>query len=184
MGRGSFATEAAGGRGTGEELFLDTGYVVALRHGRDQNHAVAAKHWRSRVRQGSLGGPLGEAGAVGGQREEGGPRQSRRRPSLLTTSFVFDVILTFLNSRGVHAEAVRVGNDLLETGLIELVHVGEDLLARGFALFSRRPDKRYSITDCTSFVLMRERGITTALTFDRNHFEAEGFIVEPHPPAT
>jgi len=42
----------------------------------------------------------------------------------------------------------------------------------------QRPDKRYSLTDCVSFVVMRERGIAEAFAFDR-HFEQEGFAREP-----
>jgi len=37
-----------------------------------------------------------------------------------------------------------------------------------------RPDKRYSLCDAASFLLMREHGITDALTTDR-HFDQEGF---------
>ena len=36
-------------------------------------------------------------------------------------------------------------------------------------------DKTYSLCDAVSFLLMRERGITEALTTDR-HFEQEGFV--------
>jgi uncharacterized protein len=37
-----------------------------------------------------------------------------------------------------------------------------------------RLDKSYSLCDAVSFLLMRERAITEALTTDR-HFEQEGF---------
>ena len=40
----------------------------------------------------------------------------------------------------------------------------------GFGLLRDRPDKDYSLTDCVSFVLMRERG----------HFEQEGLVREPY----
>ncbi len=50
------------------------------------------------------------------------------------------------------------------------------LLDRGFELFSRRADKEWSLTDCTSFVVMREEGLTDALTTD-HHFEQAGFSV-------
>ena len=44
----------------------------------------------------------------------------------------------------------------------------------GLALYSARPDKRYSLTDCISMQTMRREGIDEALTSDR-HFEQEGF---------
>jgi uncharacterized protein len=42
-------------------------------------------------------------------------------------------------------------------------------------LLVARQDKTYSLCDAVSFVLMRQRSITEALTTDR-HFEQEGFI--------
>jgi hypothetical protein len=44
----------------------------------------------------------------------------------------------------------------------------------GMELYADRPDKDWSLTDCISFVVMQERGITDALTGDR-HFEQAGF---------
>ena len=44
----------------------------------------------------------------------------------------------------------------------------------GFDLFANRPDKDWSLTDCISFGVMTERGLTEALTADR-HFEQAGF---------
>ena len=38
----------------------------------------------------------------------------------------------------------------------------------------RRPDKRFSLTDCISSVVMNRLGIDQALTFDA-HFEQAGF---------
>ena len=39
-----------------------------------------------------------------------------------------------------------------------------------------RPDKAWSLTDCISFAVMAERGLTEALTAD-HHFEQAGFRV-------
>jgi predicted nucleic acid-binding protein len=145
--------EGAGGAFAGtREVFLDTGYLLALERRTDQNHPRAREHWRS-LREGDL-------------------------PRLVTTIYVFDETVTYLNSRGLHASAVKVGGRLLASPSVELVQVGENLFRGAFDLLGQRPDKRYSLTDCVSFVLMRERGISTALAFDR-HFEQEGFAREP-----
>ena len=50
----------------------------------------------------------------------------------------------------------------------------DDTFARGFDLYARRPDKSWSLTDCISFVVMTDRGLTEALTGD-HHFEQAGF---------
>ena len=49
-------------------------------------------------------------------------------------------------------------------------------------LFAERGDKPYSVTDCTSFVLMRRLGLATAATLDAD-FRREGFAVVPGRPA-
>ena len=44
--------------------------------------------------------------------------------------------------------------------------------ALGF--YRTHQDKEWGLTDCSSFIIMRQRGLTEALTFDR-HFEQAGF---------
>jgi predicted nucleic acid-binding protein len=46
---------------------------------------------------------------------------------------------------------------------------------RAYQLWKSRPDKNWSLVDCTSFVLMESEGITTSLTSD-HHFGQAGFI--------
>lgn len=52
----------------------------------------------------------------------------------------------------------------------------QELFDKGVDLYARRSDKDWSLTDCISFVVMEERGITEALTGDR-HFEQAGFRI-------
>jgi predicted nucleic acid-binding protein len=137
----------------GSWVFLDTGYLIALEDADDANHPAAMEH-----REGF-----------------------RRMPSFMTTSYVVDEVVTFFNVRGHHGKAVELGEMLLSSPSVAMIHVSEDLLGRGMALLQARPDKRYSLTDCVSFVVMRERGIAMAFAFDR-HFEQEGFVREPYRP--
>jgi predicted nucleic acid-binding protein len=117
----------------------------------DQNHAAATEHWEGVVAS---------------------------HPRLVTTSWVLGEVLTFLNRRGHHAKAVQVGNVLLRSPSIELVNVDEPLLFKAWGYFQQHADKRFSLADCISFVLMKERGVETALAFDR-HFVQAGFLTEP-----
>ncbi|MFN6566461.1 type II toxin-antitoxin system VapC family toxin [Dendronalium sp. ChiSLP03b] len=64
--------------------------------------------------------------------------------------------------------------DLLENPDIETVWVNELLHREAVELLMAGPDKTYSLCDAVSFVLMRQRSVTEALTTDR-HFEQEGF---------
>ena len=56
----------------------------------------------------------------------------------------------------------------------EVVPETTDLFKEGLKLYSSRPDKGWSLTDCLSFVVMKERGILDALTSD-HHFNQAGF---------
>jgi predicted nucleic acid-binding protein len=131
--------------------FLDTSYLLALELARDQNHLQAVQHWQ---------------------------RVALSNIELITTSFVLAEVIAFLNSRGHHAKAVEVGNNLLKGISVRFVHVDAVLLLESWSYFQRHSDKDYSLADCVSFVLMRNMNINMAFTFDR-HFVQAGFLVEP-----
>ena len=57
---------------------------------------------------------------------------------------------------------------------ITVVALSPELLDAAVALIDARPDKLWSITDCMSFEIMRERNICKALTAD-HHFVQAGF---------
>lgn len=131
--------------------FADTSYWLALELTDDQNHGSALAHWLKLVKTSF---------------------------AIVTTSYVFDETITYLNSRNHHEKAVEVGENLLLSPTIELVHIDESLFFEGWTMFQKYQDKRYSLTDCLSFVVMKEKGLETALTFDK-HFVQAGFNSEP-----
>jgi predicted nucleic acid-binding protein len=55
-----------------------------------------------------------------------------------------------------------------------VISTSEDIFDQGLSLYKERQDKGWGLTDCISFVVMRERAITEALAADR-HFEQAGF---------
>jgi uncharacterized protein len=57
---------------------------------------------------------------------------------------------------------------------IKIVRLTPELLGRGVQLFRDRLDKSWPLTDCISFVVMKDEGIKDALTGDK-HFEQAGF---------
>ena len=57
---------------------------------------------------------------------------------------------------------------------MRIVPASRVLLDKGWDLYHRRPDKAWSLTDCISFVVMRDEKLTDAFTLDR-HFEQAGF---------
>ena len=56
-----------------------------------------------------------------------------------------------------------------------IIKFDDDLHQAGIQLYAKRPDKEWSLTDCVSFVVMRQEGVTEALTGD-HHFEQAGFV--------
>lgn len=74
--------------------------------------------------------------------------------------------------RAVFASVVA---DLQSNPNMRVVPFSDSLLQEGIALYARRSDKEWSLTDCISFVVMEGEGITEALTGDR-HFEQAGFV--------
>jgi len=57
---------------------------------------------------------------------------------------------------------------------VKCVSVDAAIFAGGLDLYRERPDKDWSLTDCISFVIMRQQQITDALTADL-HFVQAGF---------
>ena len=100
------------------------------------------------------------------------------RLDLVTTTLVLVETVTHLNARGFHSKAVSVGNMLLNSPSIDLIRVDESLLMEGWDYFKRHSDKRYSLADCVSFVVMQKYGVYTAYAFDRDFIQA-GFVTEP-----
>jgi predicted nucleic acid-binding protein len=133
-------------------VFLDTSYLLSLELRQDQNHTVVNQHWLHHV---------------------------TTRTKFVTTSYIFDEAVTFLNNYGAHAKAIQLGNDLLNSKKVQFIQVDELLFWAGWQYFQKHQDKTYSLTDCISFVVMHHLGITTAFTLDK-HFAQAGFIKEPY----
>jgi predicted nucleic acid-binding protein len=58
---------------------------------------------------------------------------------------------------------------------VHIVPCSDALMQEGLGLYRQRMDKDWSLTDCTSFIVMQREGIREALTGDQ-HFEQAGFV--------
>ena len=72
------------------------------------------------------------------------------------------------------SEAVQFIQLCYQIPNMKVVSVDTSLLNRGLELYHSRPDKDWGLTDCISFVVMREQNLIDALTADR-HFVQAGF---------
>jgi predicted nucleic acid-binding protein len=132
-----------------KRYFLDASFVIAAGLKRDQNHEPAAAMWARLLQSGV---------------------------QLVTTAFVFEEIVTFFNGKGEHGLAVHLGTGLLSSPHVEKYGIGWEVFNDAWAFFAQHQDKRYSFTDCLSFVVMKREGITEALTFDA-HFTQAGMQI-------
>lgn len=133
--------------------FVDTSYLIALVRTRDAHHARAMA-WRVGI-----------------------------KCDFLTTEYV---LLEFIDAMGqppVRHRAVATVRALRGDDQVHIVPGSTALLDQGLEFFERHSDKRWSLTDCVSFVVMRREGITDALTSDHD-FEQAGFraLLRSEPP--
>ncbi|MGH7236451.1 MAG: type II toxin-antitoxin system VapC family toxin [Nitrospiraceae bacterium] len=131
-----------------KRLFADTSYWIALTNSFDQYHVKAVE----------------VSSALGNCR-------------LFTTEAVLTEFLNALADKGplVRAAAVETVETILRNSQFTVIPHSRRTFSRRLAFYKARPDKGYSLTDCGSMLLMRERRLREALTTDR-HFEQERFI--------
>jgi predicted nucleic acid-binding protein len=139
-------------------VFADTSFWIAVSSQRDQYHSTAIAWALHLMRQEDL---------------------------VITTEAV---LLEWLNAmanpttRAAAAEGYRrTHND----SHIEVIAIERSLMESAVSLYQTRSDKHWSLTDCLSFVVMTQRQIGEALTFD-HHFQQAGFrsLLRESPPTT
>jgi uncharacterized protein len=124
--------------------FADTYYFLALLDSREERHGEAA--------------------------------EASRNPELrlVTTEWVLAEFGDAYCRPEDRADFVALYRSLSNHPRIKIVAAETRLFQRGVDLFEQRRDKYWSLTDCLSFVVMQDEGITQALTGDK-HFEQAGF---------
>lgn len=128
-------------------VFLDTAYAIALASAADEFHQQAL--------------------ALAEELEASGTR-------IITTWAVLLEIGNSLSKPQYRRACVELLSSLFIDTSVEIVRLSDQLFEEALKLYSSRPDKEWSLTDCISFVVMRTRGVTDALTTDE-HFQQAGF---------
>jgi predicted nucleic acid-binding protein len=128
------------------EVFVDTSFVVALVNKKDQNHDLALDL-----------------------------SQQFTGYSLVTTDAILLEIGNAL-SRNFKRECIETIEDFLTSDDVQVIHLRPPLFRKAFDLYKSRSDTLWGLIDCVSFVVMKELGITEALSADK-HFEQAGFTV-------
>jgi predicted nucleic acid-binding protein len=134
-------------------IFVDASAWYALLAEKDTHHPEAEEFF-AEVGKGRFGAPL-------------------------TTDYVLDETFTLLRLRWGVGPVRRLAELLRRSPTVRRVRIGEASFEASLDLMLSHGDKKWSFTDCSSFVTMREAGVTRAFTLDHNFAEA-GFEVLPH----
>ncbi len=100
---------------------------------------------------------------------------------VVTTDEVLSEFVTTFSKWGprFRLKAAQTIRDLLANPKVRVLMQSRESFLRTLERFSNRPDKDYSLTDCSSMNAMEAEGIRDILTHD-HHFQQEGFNVLIH----
>jgi uncharacterized protein len=127
-------------------LFLDASYAIALASESDEHHAKAI-----------------EISTV----------IAEKAIPMITTRAVLLEIGNGL-ARRYRRAAIRLLDSIEDDQDIEVITPSDELYDRALDVYRKHLDKEWGLTDCLSFVVMRDRGMLNALTAD-DHFRQAGF---------
>ena len=125
-------------------VFADTFYFLALLDSREERHLQAAEVSRD------------------------------LQLHIVTTEWVLAEFGDAYCHPNDRADFVSLYRSLLNHPRVKIIPADTRFFQRGVDFFEQRQDKEWSLTDCLSFVVMRDEEIAQALTGDK-HFEQAGF---------
>ena len=132
-------------------MFVDTGGWMMLTDASDPGHAAARSERDAWMKSGGV---------------------------FVTTDYVADETLTLLRMRLSLDVAEAWWHQVEGSARVQWEWVDPERAAKARETLFRWRDKDFSFTDCTSFVVMRERKVKVVLTSD-HHFTQAGFERRP-----
>lgn len=133
---------------------MDTSAFLALVNEKDENHAAAIQ-FLEEIKNGKI-----------------------RIKKIITSDYIIDETLTRIRYSVGHNEAIEWGSDILASKVVEKMEIGSEIFEYSWEIFQTYNDKKLSFTDCTSFALMKKKGIEKVFSFDSD-FERIGFVLLP-----
>ena len=135
-------------------IFVDTSAFLSIVNEKDDNHR-AAKRILDEIKKGKV-----------------------KVKKIITSDYIIDETLTRIRYSVGHKEAVEWGNGILASKVIDRIEIGKELFEFAWDIFAKYEDKKLSFTDCTSFAVMKKKGIEKVFAFDGD-FERMGFVLMP-----
>ena len=129
-----------------ERIFIDTWFILALLNSRDEHHAHAKRLL---------------------------PRIRSAAQLVMTEAIVVETCNGL--SRHNRSGAAGFVRACQADSRFEVVPVDGVLIASALEQYAAAGDKEWGLTDCISFLVMRERGLQLVATGD-HHFRQAGFV--------
>ena len=129
-------------------VFADSGYWIALWNPRDTLHRIAMT-----------------------------VTDDLETSAVVTTQLVLTEALDAMAGMGEFRRlfAAQMVQALEDNPAVEIIPQTDSQFRAAVERYTSRSDQRWGLTDCASFLVMEERGLTKALAYDRD-FEQAGFI--------
>lgn len=136
------------------KLFVDTSAWVAMTDRRDSYHASAVAF----------------------------NQEIARQVTLVVSDYILDETYTLLLNNTGYDLTVKFKQKLdvlIQQGIVELIWITPAITKPSWRIFEQfNRDQQWSFTDCTSYVVMKNHGITEVFTLD-HHFSQMGFNRRP-----
>ncbi len=126
-------------------VFADAYYFIALLNPRDEGHAAAVRFTET------FSG------------------------THWTTAWIQVEVANACTRRPARSAFLSLFADLEGDSEVNIVPPSAEHYMLGLRLFAQHEDKEWSLTDCISFIVMKENNLANVLTAD-HHFEQAGFV--------
>ncbi len=125
-------------------VFLDTGYLIALKNKDDKNFQIS-QSWMRRFLKNEFG-------------------------QIFTSTLVFSELVTLALVRLRNPDfAINMGNFIVKSKKIKIISFTDDDFKKSWKIFQKYKEKRLSFTDCSILVQCERLNCNFLATFDK-HF--------------
>jgi uncharacterized protein len=132
-----------------EIYFIDTSFIIALASRKDSNHKKALE----------LSDFIKE-----------------KKIKLMISEFIILEMCNSFAKANLKKNAIEIVDSIYQDPNIEIIKLSDKYFQYGLDLFRKAEDKNWSLIDCISIEIIREKGIKNVLTTDKHFFQA-GFNI-------